>query len=342
MPTAAKRLLALLCVTGSAALLCTGPVAAAPAPQFETYCTPAIPGLEELSGMTAIGADFYALGDSGTDDKLAVLDENCGLVRWMNVPVDPYDTEDVSSFDGQLWLSDTGDNLRRRDTISLTRMNPQDGSGELHRLTYPDTKHDAEAVLIERGGRPVIVTKEFSAPAGIYVPAGGATVSTLPSPGPSPLEKVGQVSFGVSPTTGQPAPPEMVTGGAVSADGTVAALRTYASVYVYAIPNGDIVAALTTETPLVIPVTGQPQGESVTFDSSGDLLAGSETGGVDRPFVPLQILRHATDLVTRREPVATSSEASDGGGARWWWLAPAVVVAGVAGVLIVRRRSPAN
>ncbi len=292
--------------------------------------------------MTAIGADFYALGDSGTDDKLAVLDANCALARWMNVPVDPYDTEDVSSFDGQLWLSDTGDNLRRRDTISLTRMNPQDGSGELHRLTYPDTKHDAEAVLIEPSGRPVIVTKEFSAPAGIYVPAGGATVSTLPSPGPSPLEKVGQVSFGVSPTTGQPAPPEMVTGGSVSADGTVAALRTYANVYLYAVPGGDIVAALTTEKPLVIPVTGQPQGESVTFDSSGDLLAGSETGGVGRPFVPLQILRHATDLMTRREPATTSSEASDDGASRWWWLAPVVVAAGIAGVLTVRRRARTN
>ncbi|WP_338079692.1 hypothetical protein [Antrihabitans stalactiti] len=328
-----------LAIAVCALVLLCAPAAADPRPQFDNFCTPAIPGLEELSGMAAIGDKYYALGDSGTDDKLAVLDGNCGLVRWLNVPVDPYDTEDVAAFEGQLWLSDTGDNLRRRDTVSLTSMSPDDGSGELHRLTYPDGKHDAEALLIEPAGRPLIVTKEFSGPAGIYVPTGDTRITDLPSPGPAPLQRVGQVDLRKPTATGQTGPSPLVTGGAVSADGTVIALRTYSDVFLFAVPGGDFVKALTTGTPVVVTPRPQPQGESVTFTPAGDLLVGSETGGDGKPFPPLQILRGATALVA---PVAAPHEREiDTGPHTWIWVAgvgSAVVIGGVVGAFALRRR----
>lgn len=78
----------------------------------DTYCTPTDQALEELSGMAFVDGVLYAIGDSGTDHRVAVLDDGCAVTRWLDVPVDPYDVEDMASYDGDLWLSDTGSTLR--------------------------------------------------------------------------------------------------------------------------------------------------------------------------------------------------------------------------------------
>lgn len=196
----------------------------------ETYCRPTDPGLDELSGLTSIDGVLYAIGDSGADDRVAVFGADCAVQRWIDVPVDPYDVEDLTSYDGSLWLADIGDNQMSRDTVALTRMDPASGAGELYRLTYPDGAHDAETILIEPGGRPVIVTKELSGVSGVYVPADDQSVADLTSPGPTPMRKVGDLAFTATDTVGGPpfvVGSTLATGGAVSADGTVAAVRTY-------------------------------------------------------------------------------------------------------------------
>ncbi|OZD09344.1 hypothetical protein CH275_03885 [Rhodococcus sp. 06-235-1A] len=249
----------------------------------ETYCRPADPGLAELSGLTSIDGVLYAIGDSGADDRVAVLDENCAVERWIDVPVDPYDVEDLTSYDGSLWLADIGDNQMRRDTVALTRMDPTTGAGELHRLIYPDGAHDAETILIEPGGRPVIVTKELSGVSGVYVPAGDESVTELSSPGPTPLRKVGELAFAATDTVG--GPPFVVgsilaTGGAVSADGTVAAVRTYTDAYLFHPSDGDIASVLVDpDAPrAVVALPDQPQGEALAFLDDGSLLLASEAG----------------------------------------------------------------
>ncbi len=48
--------------------------------------------------------------------------------------------------DGRLWLADTGDNLRAAvDDGGAPALDSASGDGQLHRLTYPDGPHDAEA-----------------------------------------------------------------------------------------------------------------------------------------------------------------------------------------------------
>jgi hypothetical protein len=281
-----------------AAVLAAGPATAEPGTvRFETLCTPSDPGLEELSGLTVIDGVTYAIGDGGTDHRLAVLDGQCAVSRWLDVPVDPFDVEDLGSYGGDLWLSDTGDNQRRRPTVALTRMTPSDGQGELYRLVYPDGPHDAETLLIEPGGRPVIITKDATGMSGIYVPEGDRSVSELASPGPTPLEKVGELAF--TPTTTPGGPPIIVgsilaTGGAVSIDGSVAAVRTYNDVYLFPIEDGDVVEALTGE-PVVVAVPDQRQGEALAFDADGNLLLASEAAG--GPMPPILVLEDATSLV---------------------------------------------
>ncbi|OZC89474.1 hypothetical protein [Rhodococcus sp. 14-2470-1a] len=296
----------------------------------DTYCTPTDPALEELSGMAFVDGVLYAIGDSGTDHRVAVLDDGCAVTRWLDVPVDPYDVEDMASYDGDLWLSDTGDNQSRRDTVALTRMDPVTGQGELHRLIYPDGPHDAEALLIEPGGRPVVVTKEPTGVSGIYVPAGGESVAELASPGPTALTKAGESTFERTDTAG--GPPFIIgsilaTGGAVSADGTVAAVRTYTDAYLFAVPDGDVVRALSGE-PEVIALPAQPQGEALTFDSNGNLLIASEAAG--GPVPPIEVLSSATSLVDTPTP-ATEAPQQPGGR----WPLGALAVAGVLAIVSI-------
>ncbi|MGB7240333.1 MAG: hypothetical protein WBD41_30630 [Rhodococcus sp. (in: high G+C Gram-positive bacteria)] len=282
--------------------------------QFDTYCTPTDPALDELSGLTFSDGVLYAIGDSGTDHRVAVLDENCAVTRWIDVPVDPYDVEDLASHGGQLWLADVGDNLRRRDTVALTRIDPATGDGELYRLVYPDGPHDAETVLIEPGGRPVIVTKEPSGGSGVYIPERGATVSELPSPGPTALTKVGDLPFEGTETPGGPpfiAGSLLATGGAVSADGTTVAVRTYNDVYLFPVVDGNVVQAIQGD-PTVVALPVQPQGEAVAFGDDGSLLVASEAAGGQLP--PIERLVGATTLVSP-PPAPTLTETSSGG--RW-------------------------
>ncbi|MEH6793432.1 MAG: hypothetical protein V7694_04775 [Rhodococcus sp. (in: high G+C Gram-positive bacteria)] len=273
-----------LVVCGAAAVATTivfsGTASAAPS-ENETYCRPTDPGLAELSGLTSIDGVLYAIGDSGADDRVAVLGAGCAVERWIDVPVDPYDVEDLSSYDGSLWLADIGDNQMRRDTVALTRMDPTTGVGELYRLTYPDGAHDAETLLIEPGGRPVIVTKELSGVSGVYVPAGDESVTDLPGPGPTPMRKVGDMAFTATDTVG--GPPFVIgsilaTGGAVSGD--VAAVRTYTDAYLFRSSDGDIASALVDPAAprAVVPLPDQPQGEALVFTDDGSLLIASEAG----------------------------------------------------------------
>ncbi|QCB50946.1 hypothetical protein E5720_01450 [Rhodococcus sp. PAMC28707] len=332
----------------SCVLLGAAPAGAAPevrSAQFETYCSPVDPGLEELSGLTSIDGVLYAIGDSGTDHRLAVLDEQCAVVRWLDVPVDPYDVEDLASHGGRLWLSDTGDNRGRRDTIAITGMDPSTGAGELHRLTYPDGPHDAETLLIEPSGRPVVVTKELSGVSGIYVPVGDTTVDQLPSPGPTPLQKVGELAFERTATPGGPAfvaGSILATGGAISADGTVVAVRTYNDLYLFGVHDGDIVEALDSD-PVVVAAPQQPQGEAIAFDSEGNLLIASEavasrvvgSEAAAGPLPPIQMLRGATDLVVVERTdtqLATAGAESD---SKSRWVLGAMAVAGVLVLLSV-------
>ena len=65
----------------------------------------------------------------------------------------------------------------------------------------------------------------------------------------------------------------LVTGGAVSADGHVMALRTYTDAYVYSAPDGDVLAALK-RTPVRVPLPGEKQGEAIAFQPDGTLVVG--------------------------------------------------------------------
>ena len=105
------------------------------------------------SPRTAGETDRNAMGDGGSDDFVFEMDLNCVVQKQIPVPIDPYDVEDLAVSGRTLVLSDTGDNLRTRETVAFITMDLDSGDGTLHRLTYPDGAHDTESIPLSCNAR---------------------------------------------------------------------------------------------------------------------------------------------------------------------------------------------
>ncbi|TCP55181.1 hypothetical protein EV191_102393 [Tamaricihabitans halophyticus] len=289
---------------GLTALVCPG-VASATAnevPEPVDRCVVSDPRLDEVSGLAADDQRWYAVNDGGSRLEVYVLGRDCAVQDVITNDTNPYDVEDLAlATDGTLWLADTGDNRKVRETVALHELG-QDGSATLYRLTYPDRAHDAEALLLGADGVPYIVTKSGLGSSGIYRPA-----EELTSPGPTPLERVGSVQFTPTSTPGGPISRVIgsvtVTGGAVSADGRVVALRTYTDAYLYPAPDGDVLAALARD-PVRVPLPNEQQGEAIAFEPDGALLSASE--GTNQP---LRAVEAAEELAGKAATSASRSGA---------------------------------
>ena len=301
-------------------LLATPTANAGPVPAPVAVCTIADPELGELSGLAADEENWYAVNDGGTVASVFVLGRDCQVRRMVSGQVDPYDVEDLAlGADGTFWLSDTGDNDADRDTVALIALTPA-GRSTLYRLTYPDGRHDTEALLLGADATPYLVTKNPAGTADVYRPA-----SALASPGPTPLQHVLTVRLTSTDTPGGPVPGIVgsvtVTGAAASRDGTVVALRTYTDAYLFPVKDGDVVGALSA-TPVRVPLPNEAQGEAIAFQPDGSLLSASEGVGM-----PVTVVAGAAGLVApkpppedepaaatedRAEPAAESGPAEDG------------------------------
>ncbi|NUT94243.1 MAG: hypothetical protein HOY78_19705 [Saccharothrix sp.] len=261
-------------VTAGSAVVWVSPPASAD-PAVADVCTISDPSLEELSGLASSGDEWFAVNDSDNGRvEVQVLDRSCAVVRTVTAPANPYDVEDLAlAGDGTLWLADTGDNGKTRETVALHAIAPS-GESTLYRLTYPDGRHDAEALLLAPDGVPHIVTKEPIGSALVYRPTGPLNPNA-----PTPLEQVGRVSLRTTDTPGGPLEStvvtRLVTGASMSHDGRVAALRTYTDAYLFPVPDGDLAKALHSD-PVRVPLPNEPQGEAIAFDPDGTLLSASE------------------------------------------------------------------
>ena len=255
------------------------------APAGRVLCTISDRRIGESSGLVAAGDSLYTVNDGGSRLRVYVLDRGCRVRRVIDNPLDPYDVEDLARGpDGRLWLADIGDNESSRRTVAIEVLT-EAGEVTLFRLTYPDGPHDAEALLLDRRGRPYLVTKE---PLGarVYTPA-----RTLAAGHPTPLRQVARLALLPTGTPGGPvgaASQVLATGGAVSPDGTRLVLRTYTDAYLWSAPDGDLAAALRSGTPHRIPLPATGQGEAVAFAADGrSLLTSTEVLPAPVHAVPL-------------------------------------------------------
>jgi len=296
----------LMAASPLAAALAEPAVAAEHAAAPARVCTIRDKRLDEISGMVATG-DGYVVVNDGSDfadrRRIFFLNKTCRVTRTVKYPSRPRDTEDLGrAADGTLWVADIGDNGRSRSTVALWKLAPGAKSPVLHRLSYPDGPHDAEALLVSPTGDPIVVTKSGGT-AVLYVPA-----RALRRDATTPLRRAGEVTV---PLTGTSNPfsflgRAVVTGAATSPDGRHVVLRTYADAFEYDVPDGDPVRALTSGRPHQIPLPDEPQGESLTYSSDGNaVLTVSEASGQQPGLRPV-ILRYA--LADR--PATAASPAS--------------------------------
>jgi hypothetical protein len=299
-----------------------------------TVCTVDDPRAVELSGLVATPDGYVSVIDSQFDPDtilIVYLDSACGVSRTEGYPTAARDPEDIAAApDGILWVADIGDNITaqtRRSTVALWRLPPDGGDPVIHRLSYPDGPHDAEALLFGADGQPIIVTKDISGLAGLYRPTGPLQAQSGTG---VPLEKVGTFRPSV---TGASNPlggvgEMVVTGAATSPDRRRVALRTYAAAYEWDVPDGDVVKAITTGTPRYTPLPDEPQGESIayTVDGQGFLTLSDVSGPTElRRYQPSTV-----ELPGSATPSAIVAEEVAATGPDWrLWLGVTAIAVGL-------------
>jgi hypothetical protein len=290
--------------TGAPADVSLIPPASADAPTASVtaaeLCADAVPtevgaaptGLTEASGLAASRAhagvlwshddsggapEVFALGADGSDQ---------GRVSVSGAPA--VDWEDIALLAGRdggadrLVIGDIGDNpgSGERDTVPARLVvvdepappgagaSGASSSATVVAVAYPDGARDAETVLADpRTGDVFVVSKQWDGdPTGVYRVPSLTTSST-----PVTMERVASVG-------GEAV---LATGGDVSPDGSIVALRTYPDVRLWDRGPDDTVAQALARPPACTVPVAERQGEAVAFTADGrGFVTISEGAGV--------------------------------------------------------------
>lgn len=142
------------------------------------------PRIDESSGLARSGylpRRLWTHNDSGGGDTLYALGKRGNTARTYQVPgVSHWDWEGMARAKrngiSYLFVGDIGDNSRKRDSISVTRVRePKPGrpNGSLrsveYEFKYPNGAHDAETLMVRGGSlRIFIVTKGHNDDGAVY------------------------------------------------------------------------------------------------------------------------------------------------------------------------------
>ena len=269
------------------------------------------PRITEASGIAVAERErgvLFVQNDSGDTSRFFAVSRRTGAtiatirvrgarnIDWEDIAT-ARDAAGVPS----VWLADIGDNDAVRRDVQVYRVPeprlrvtgpPQVVTASavaVWRLRYPGGPADAESLAVAPGGDAYIVTKSLLGSSVVYA------VPRSPSPRVRTARRIGAVQFlphGVANPFG-PAGEMLATGAAMSRTGTLLAIRTYASAYVWRVGARGVAAALRAA-PARIDLPRERQGEGVTFTGSG-LLVDSE--GRDSPVYAVPLPRTVLDAV---------------------------------------------
>ncbi len=236
----------------------------------------------ESSGLAVVDSLVVTTNDSGDRGRVFSVDpvsgETVGVTSWAG---DPIDVEALApAGPDHVWVGDTGDNRRVRDSIQVLRVLV--GRGEIeadpqtYELVYPDGPHDAEALLAHPlTGGLFIVTK------GVFSGSVYAAPTPLRPDQPNLLRRVAEA-------------PGIVTDAAFLPGGGAVVMRTYASAHVARFPSWEPVTSWS------LPPQDQGEGVAVT---GADLLISTE--GVRSSVLRVPLPRAARTAALAGSPTWT-------------------------------------
>ena len=264
--------LALLAAVGVGAPAAAAPSAtASPKPGTKVCSLPSDDRMTGVQGMVATSSGYDVVNDTDASGlsiyPLSV--KNCSIGNPISDTAQtPTDASDLArTSDGSLWVSDAGDVDGNRTSIALWKFPKGQAPATKYDLTYPSGAEgtNSRALLMSPSGSPVIVS--YNNPTTLYVPSGALNPN-----GTTQLKQAGSLTIKATGTGGGPlgaAGQQVVTGGAVSADGGKVVLRTYTDAYEWTVSGGDIVKSITSGTPRRTPLPNENDGEAISFSSDG-------------------------------------------------------------------------
>lgn len=251
------------------------------------------PDLVEISGLAASRTQdvLWAHNDSGDTPRVFAMSlSGEALATYEIRGAEAVDWEDMAIGPGPesgldyLYLGDIGDNASIRTEIVVYRgpeptYDPASSllaiEAERIVLKYPDGAHDAEILLVDPlGGDIYIITKNIAGgPSSIYRAAAPVDPSAL-----IVMEKfLTEIDFAAlapeeaAPPGSGPLPealPRVPTGGDISPDGSMIAIRTYGAIWLWQ-REGHSITASFENSPCEAPSEVEMQGEAIAFRADG-------------------------------------------------------------------------
>lgn len=234
---------------------------------------------------------LFTINDSGNDALLFAIDTTgadrgvwrvlgATNVDWEAASMGPCAGDNVTSC---VYIGDTGDNVGTHASRAIYRF-PEpttiDGTGtvraEALRFTYPDQRHDVEAMYVAPNGDVVLITKRpIATAAGQYR---SALVFRVPASAWGANGVVVAQLADSLPIVPGSLPLRLITDASLAPDAKHLAVRTYAQVYVFA--TDSVTGAVNHGVPAsicdIVPL-GERQGEGVTWaNARGRLVFTSE------------------------------------------------------------------
>jgi len=235
----------------------------------------------EASGLAASRRNpglLYLVDDGPGTTSVAVLDAgDVSLVAEITVEgMVGQDTEDLAVGPCRagarrtcVFVGDIGDNLRARETITVTRFvepdlsrpPPASVAAQVATLRYPDGPHDAETLLVDDDGAVGVVTKDPGEDG-----LGAARLYVTPRFGDATLTDAGAIRL-----PPPMAPTASAVVGHVATGGDLrkgrAVIRTYDALYELTGRGG--LSRLPSWSIRQIPAPAEPQGEAVAYAADG-------------------------------------------------------------------------
>jgi len=249
------------------------------------------PGVLWVHQDSASGALLTAISTTGYTLATMLLD-GAPSDDWEDLAIGACGGDSPSPSDGGPWclvVGDIGDNAAARSWVTMLRVEEPTvdpdaleavsllGEYEAVRATYPEGAQDAEALVLEPDGTPVVFTKRNDGDTRLYrMP----TVETDP---PTEATLIAETEVG---DTGGLV--DAVTAADLTADGSRLLLRTYTAGYLYVLDD-DGLDAIDEDQQISLSVSPEPQGEAIGWsDDERDILHVSE--GEQPPLYRLSCL----------------------------------------------------